>query len=196
MIHGKEYFTVAERMQTMKDDCEADYSLETEIIQFDSDLAVVKAILTLPRGSYTGHAFERSDSSQINKTSHLENCETSAIGRALAAAGYAGTEYASANEVQNAIHQQGETPSNVKSYLKQKTEEEEEKLKQQAVTTFPILSKTECHKCGATIEVGCGERKMYEDKKYRAYHSDCDKTEQTVDMKSVTVPEKLVSPFD
>jgi hypothetical protein len=36
----------------------------------------------------------------------LENCETSAIGRALALAGFGGTEFASANEVQNAIHQQ------------------------------------------------------------------------------------------
>jgi hypothetical protein len=54
----------------------------------------------------TGYAEEKRGSTQINKTSALENCETSAIGRALAAAGFGGTEYASANEVQNAIHQQ------------------------------------------------------------------------------------------
>jgi hypothetical protein len=54
----------------------------------------------------TGHAEEFRAASQINSTSALENAETSAIGRALAAAGWGGTEFASANEVQNAIHQQ------------------------------------------------------------------------------------------
>lgn len=105
-IHGKEYFTVAERVQNLTDKLSGDYSLTTEIVQFDEALVVMKAILIFNNNEYTGHAFERSSSSQINKTSHLENCETSAIGRALAAAGYGGTEYASANEVQNAIAQQ------------------------------------------------------------------------------------------
>ncbi len=36
----------------------------------------------------------------------MENCETSAIGRALACLGIGGTEFASANEVVNAIYQQ------------------------------------------------------------------------------------------
>jgi hypothetical protein len=58
----------------------------------------------------TGHAEEYRKSSQINGTSALENCETSAIGRALAVAGFGGTEFASANEVQNAIHQQTNKP--------------------------------------------------------------------------------------
>jgi hypothetical protein len=108
-IHGKEYFTVAERVQGLFDS-ERGYSLTTEIIQFDEALCVMKATLSMDNQVYTGHAFERSNSSQINKTSHLENCETSAIGRALAAGGYGGTEYASANEVQNAIAQQPTAP--------------------------------------------------------------------------------------
>ncbi len=44
----------------------------------------------------------------MKRTSALENAETSAIGRALAACGFAGTEYASADEVANAISQQKE----------------------------------------------------------------------------------------
>ena len=43
-----------------------------------------------------------------SRTSALENAETSAIGRALAALGLAGTEYASADEVANAITQQND----------------------------------------------------------------------------------------
>jgi hypothetical protein len=56
--------------------------------------------------SFTGHAFERADASRINATSYLEVCETSAIGRALAAASYGGSEFASADEVANAITEQ------------------------------------------------------------------------------------------
>jgi hypothetical protein len=53
-----------------------------------------------------GHAEENRQASTINKTSALENCETSAYGRALAAFGFAGTEFASADEVAQAISQQ------------------------------------------------------------------------------------------
>ena len=105
-IRGKKYTTVAERIVDLHENTSGDYSIETEIVQFTDEVAVIKATLTIGANRYQGHAFERTASSQINKTSHLENCETSAIGRALAAAGYGGTEYASANEVQQAIHQQ------------------------------------------------------------------------------------------
>ena len=55
----------------------------------------------------TGLAHEVRGSTNINRTSHVENCETSAIGRCLAAFGLGGTtEYASADEVANAIAQQ------------------------------------------------------------------------------------------
>ena len=46
-------------------------------------------------------------SSNINKTSYVENCETSAVGRALAILGIGiDTSIASANEVEDAIAQQ------------------------------------------------------------------------------------------
>jgi hypothetical protein len=105
-IRGKKYTTVAERIVDLHENTSGDYSIETEVVTLTSETAVIKATLTIGANRYTGHAFENAASSQINKTSHLENCETSAIGRALAAAGYGGTEYASANEVQQAIHQQ------------------------------------------------------------------------------------------
>lgn len=51
----------------------------------------------------TGTAYEREGSSFINKTSYIENCETSAVGRALGMAGFGiDTSVASAEEVQNA----------------------------------------------------------------------------------------------
>ena len=110
MIHNKAYKTVAERVNEIHQaEKGKKLSVETELIRFDAGIAVVQATVTTEQGVFQGLAYESADSSQINKTSSLENCETSAIGRALAAAGYAGSEYASANEVQNAVHQQGPT---------------------------------------------------------------------------------------
>ena len=114
LIHNKEYYTVAERIDLlngMLGKREMEYSLNTELISWENGVIIMKAILTLINGesvlTYTGHAYEKEDSTQINRTSALENCETSAIGRALSAAGFGGgNEYASANEVQNAVHQQ------------------------------------------------------------------------------------------
>ena len=104
-IHGKEYYTVVERMKIMLKDTNK-YSIHTELIKLEAGIVVVKAILDTERGTYTGHAMEEIGSSQINKTSALENCETSAIGRALSSAGYFGSEFCSANELENALNQQ------------------------------------------------------------------------------------------
>lgn len=110
-IHGKSYLTVAERVNEIHDEKLENLSIETELVSWEGEIVVFKATITTPKGVYTGHAYENESRGQINKTSALENCETSAIGRALASAGYAGSEFASANEVQNAIHQQSETQS-------------------------------------------------------------------------------------
>lgn len=55
----------------------------------------------------TGHAFEFQGSGMVNKTSYVENAETSAVGRALGFLGIGSTEsIASAEEVQSAIEHQ------------------------------------------------------------------------------------------
>jgi len=107
-IHGKQYETVASRVERFRK--EKDYGINTVLLQNDETLVVMKA--TIKDGDRIvacGHAEEKRASSQINKTSALENCETSAIGRALACLGYIGTEFASADEVAQAIHQQTST---------------------------------------------------------------------------------------
>jgi hypothetical protein len=112
IIHGKEYHTVAERVHTFRE-TEPDLTIETEIVRWEGDDVVVKASIS-DNGKLiaTGLAHEVRGSTNINKTSHVENCETSAIGRALAAFGLAGTEYATADEVANAIAQQQEKEIN------------------------------------------------------------------------------------
>ena len=107
-IRGKQYQTVALRVQMFRQE-HRDKALTTEIVERDPESVVMKAIITAEDGRIlaTGHSEEFRKSSQINRTSALENAETSAIGRALAAYGYGGTEFATANEVENAMHQQG-----------------------------------------------------------------------------------------
>ena len=55
----------------------------------------------------TGTAYEKEDSTFINRTSYIENCETSAVGRALGMCGFGiDTSIRSAEEMQNAEVQQ------------------------------------------------------------------------------------------
>lgn len=110
-IHGKEYKTVALRVTEFRESFPIDsgWGIRTEIIEIAEDRVVMKAAISFNGVEVAvGHAEEMRNSSKINRTSALENCETSAIGRALAACGLAGTEYASADEVQNAIESQTE----------------------------------------------------------------------------------------
>lgn len=107
LIHGKEYKTVVERVNEFRADEKFQHcSIETEIIKFEDPDCIIRAVIKENSNGTilaTGHAHEVKDSTNINKTSHVENCETSAIGRALAALGFAGTEYASGDEVGTAV---------------------------------------------------------------------------------------------
>jgi hypothetical protein len=103
-IHGKQYQTVAFRVGKFRE-AHKEYSLTTEIVTRDENCVVMKATITNESGRVlaTGHSEEYRQSSTINKTSALENAETSAIGRALASLGLGGTEFASSDEVARAV---------------------------------------------------------------------------------------------
>lgn len=105
-IHGKEYLTVSDRIHAMRE-ANPDWRVITHLVD-KGQLVVMSATIQDGEGKTiaTGYAEEERGSSNINRTSALENCETSAVGRALAFAGYQGTEIASADEVVNAINQQ------------------------------------------------------------------------------------------
>lgn len=111
-IHGKLYKTVAKRVDEFREEHKTEMSIITSLISIDEKTVVMKAEILDKEGRViaTGFAEEDRTASQINKTSALENCETSAIGRALANFGLAGGEYASADEVANAIAQQNVQP--------------------------------------------------------------------------------------
>ena len=108
-IHGKQYKTVAYRVNEFRQ-LHPEYTVSTELVEANDTLVVMKASISNDEGRLlaTGFAEEVRAASKINRTSALENAETSAIGRALAALGLAGTEDASADEVANAISQQND----------------------------------------------------------------------------------------
>jgi hypothetical protein len=109
-IKGKEYVQVNERIIALRKLPEyRGYSIETEMVAIDSDMCVMKATIRNASGAVaaTGFAQEDRSASMINKTSYVENCETSAVGRALGFLGI-GVEssIATAEEVSLAIAKQ------------------------------------------------------------------------------------------
>lgn len=112
-IDGKSYTTVANRINIFRKYF-SDYSIVTDVLQNDDIKVVVQTKITTPSGVViaTGLAEEFRGKNIINTTSALENAETSSIGRALACLSLGGSEYASANEVQNAISQQEQIKQN------------------------------------------------------------------------------------
>lgn len=103
-IHGRQYETVALRVQKFREK-HPGFTLKTNIIRLDQEEVLIEAQILDDTGRLiaNGHAQEFRQSSQINRTSYVENCETSAIGRALAAFGLSGSEFATADELANAI---------------------------------------------------------------------------------------------
>ena len=111
-IKGKEYVLVNDRIKEFWR-LYPDGKILTELVSNNDGVCVMKAkvfkfynsINSIPDA--TGYAYEVEGSTFINKTSYIENCETSAVGRALGILGIGiDTSIASAEEVQNAILQQ------------------------------------------------------------------------------------------
>lgn len=107
-VKGKQYAEVNQRIKVFRM-LFPNGSIETEIQSIVDGICLIKATVKDDFGCVigTGHAYEKEDSSFINKTSYIENCETSAVGRALGMCGIGiDTSVASADEVLTAIKQQ------------------------------------------------------------------------------------------
>ena len=106
-----DYAEVAERLPLFWKDCPRGRII-TEIIVDDGERIVIKASLFPTyedhHPSTTGFAEEIRGSSMVNKTSALENCETSAIGRALANYQYQGSKKRASLEEMVKVYRQGE----------------------------------------------------------------------------------------
>ena len=146
-VRGKNYAEVAQRVQAFRKLIPGGY-ITTDIWKFENGVVYMKA----EAGYYneegrrvtlaTGYAFERQDASNINKTSFIENCETSAVGRCLGFIGLGSEKsIASAEEVDNAIKTQeaiasGKLPDPAKS-AENKTNEKQAKATQTKETELP-----------------------------------------------------------
>ena len=107
-IKGTEYVEVNERVKHFIKNY-IGWSIETELLSNIDGVCIFKALIRDENGRVmsTGHAYEKESSSFINKTSYIENCETSAVGRALGFLGIGiDASIASSDEVANAIKNQ------------------------------------------------------------------------------------------
>lgn len=109
-VKGKAYAEVNQRIKAFRS-VHPDGGIETDLLSLENGICTIRAVISNAEGKIlgTGIAQEKENSSFINKTSYIENCETSAVGRALGMCGYGiDTSVASYEEVSNAIKNQGE----------------------------------------------------------------------------------------
>ena len=117
-IKGKDYVVVPQRVKAFRMVYPTGFIL-TDILSHENGVVVMQA----KAGYYkengdpvtlgTGLAFEKADSSYINKTSYIENCETSAVGRVLGFLGFGiDASICSAEELINAVNNQNKQSNN------------------------------------------------------------------------------------
>lgn len=171
-IKGKNYAEVNQRITAFRKLYPTGF-IKTQIIRLDEDFKTGVCVIRAEVGYgdtilATGIAYEKADSSYINKTSYIENCETSAVGRALGNAGFGiDTSVASFEEVQNAINNQGKI-------LRQAQDDRTFVQVDRAEDPDGILV---CTKCGQVIDVKVHD---YSARKYgRPLCRDCQRTEPT-----------------
>ena len=130
-IKGKEYAAVNGRINAFRRLFPQGF-ITTEIVSLEAGVVVMKASCGYYEDGQavvlgTGMAYEREGSSNINKTSYIENCETSAVGRALGMIGLGlnGGGICSAEELANALVAQRQ---NEEEFQKTKAEIEEKKM--------------------------------------------------------------------
>lgn len=106
-VKGKDYAEVNQRIKAFRM-VYPEGTISTEILEMANGIITMKAsVYDGDKLLGTGTAQEKESSSFINKTSYIENCETSAVGRALGMCGFGiDVSVSSADEVKNAIHQQ------------------------------------------------------------------------------------------
>lgn len=111
MRRGKKYTSVAIRVEVARRHL-GNIGIETEIVQLgvkNGEPVIIRAKVTDETGRVIGcgTAQEIVGSNNVNRTSALENAETSAIGRAMASLGLSGGEFASANEMDGVDRKEG-----------------------------------------------------------------------------------------
>lgn len=168
-IKGKDYVMVNERIKELKR-LYPDYSIVTEIEHLEDKMCVIKATILDAEGNpkATGHAYEREGSTPINRTSFIENAETSAVGRAIGFLNIGiDTSICSAEELAIAISQQ-ETPEQIAERklngeaVELPTGEDFAKAMKGASSQQITMIKTICERIGQPMDNICKKYKVKE----------------------------------
>lgn len=146
-IKGKSYAEVNQRIKAFRMLFPTGF-IKTEIVKLEDGICVMRAYAGYYNGEEmvalgSGTAYEKENSTFINKTSYIENCETSAVGRAMAMLGIGiDTSVASYEEVETAIINQNKTPSiaTLKAKIKMCDINEQKLLEQNNVKSLDELS--------------------------------------------------------
>ena len=98
---GKKYLEVKHRITILRRNYALALGIDTTLLEANDKYVRVITKITDPEGRIlaSGMAEEMRDQGPVNKTSALENCESSSIGRAIAALGLHGGEYPSYDEM-------------------------------------------------------------------------------------------------
>ena len=118
-IKGKDYAEVNQRIKAFRMVYPEGY-IDTNIVSIENGVCIIHAVCGNDGKILgSGTAYEKEGSTFINKTSYIENCETSAVGRALGMAGFGiDVSVASAEEVQNAMINQSKDEKNSEEAVK------------------------------------------------------------------------------
>jgi hypothetical protein len=152
-IKGKEYAEVNQRIKAFRM-VYPEGSIITELVELSEGICTIKAIAKNGETVLgTGLAQEKESSSYINKTSYIENCETSAVGRALGMCGFGiDTSICSADELENSLKNQSEKTieyateeqiAKLNKYYEKSTDKYRKVLKKYGVTNAVQLKKIE-----------------------------------------------------
>ena len=172
-IKGKEYAEVNQRIKAFRM-VYPEGSIITELVELENGICTMRAIVKDGENTLgTGFAQEKESSSYINKTSYIENCETSAVGRALGMCGFGiDTSVCSAEELQNALNNQDKPNKEDKPKVEYATEEQRDKLvryysnkrdaldrilQKRGVTNIVQLKKDEAQKIIENVEAAMRE---------------------------------------
>ena len=138
---NKKYTTVAVRVEVFRKYF-PDFSINTKVKVDDGKRVIVVAEIYPPgaeRPIATGIAEEIRGSTNVNRTSAVENCATSSVGRALAVLGLHGGEFASDFEIEVAALKGAKMDMNEAVQAAKEAEQEEEIMQdlQKASDSFP-----------------------------------------------------------
>lgn len=146
----KDYIQVNERI-IMFYEKYPEGSIQTEILLVDNEKVIIKAYAyrnNKDQHPSTGHAEEIRNSNYINRTSAVENCETSAVGRSLANLGFEiKHSIASREEIQIALDKQ-EFINNSKAALEEERKQVFSSAKAKGLTNsqFKTICQNITHK--------------------------------------------------